>query len=91
MSEFSANLEDLLEYPCSYNFKAIGLGVPAFAPAVELAVAATVEVPQGALQVRPSSGGKYHSVSVEVRLSSYEELTTIYAAIKQIPELKFMV
>ena len=70
----------LLVYPLDYAFKAIGLAGEDFADHVRgLAEGAGLAVSQVA--VRSSSAGKYHSVSVAVRLASEEERQALYRAL----------
>jgi uncharacterized protein len=72
----------LLVYPTDYPFKAIGLDAEDLAEHVRrtiLAAAPGVEI--GSVETRKSSGGKYLSVTVKVRLGSEDERRAIYAAL----------
>ncbi len=81
---------DLLEFPCHYQFKAVGMAGEAFEQAVFSAVERHVQVSRDALRSRPSGKGTYQAVSVLVTLHNYEQLTSIYAELKKIEELKFL-
>ncbi len=80
MSEEKDNNEDtLLEFPCEFNLKAVGLAEGSF----ELLVAEIVskhidELPEGAVTTRKSSNGKYLSVTVTFTAISKLQLDTIY-------------
>ena len=84
------NPEDLLEFPCHYQFKAVGKSGDAFRQAVVLAVRQHASVSSEAVKSRPSGQGTYQAVSVLVTLHSYEQLTRIYAEIRRVPELKML-
>ena len=84
------NSEDLLEFPCHYQFKALGVAGDRFKQAVETAVAKHVPVGTGAVRSRSSGKGTYQSVSVQVTLQNYQQLTSIYAEIRQVADLKML-
>ena len=83
---------DLVDFPCDYQFKAIGPGAEAedFAGRVRRAVGRTVPVPLDAIRVRPSSGGRYVAVTVVVRLYNFDQLTAIYAALRGLDGIRFL-
>lgn len=71
----------LIVYPADYPFKAIGLTAGDLADHVRATVlGAAPGVAIGAVEARRSSGGKYLSVTVNVRLGSEDERRAIYAA-----------
>ncbi len=70
----------LLAYPLRYTFKAMGLAADDFADHVRGLVGRHAAAPAEDVVVRHSSGGKYHSVSVVVRLTSEEERRAVYQA-----------
>ncbi len=82
--------EDLLEFPCHYQFKAVGSAGDTFYRAVVQAVQQHANVSTDAIKSRPSGKGTYQSVSVMVTLHNYQQLTKIYAEIRQVPELKML-
>lgn len=68
-----------LEYPLRYTFKIMGLADDDFAEHARLLVARVVQdAPAEDVVTRRSSGGKYHSVSVAVRLTSEEQRRAVY-------------
>ena len=88
----SSGISDLLEFPCIHEFKAFGPndGEDGFVRRVRDAVTETVPIDSDAIKQRPSSRGTYQSVSVMVRLHDEGQLKSIYAALKDIADLKFI-
>ena len=84
------DVEALLEFPCHYQFKAMGLAGESFKQAIVAAVDKHVSVPEDAVRCRLSGKGTYQSVSVLVTLYNYKQLTDIYAAIRQVTDLKML-
>ena len=82
------NPEDLLDFPCHYQFKALGTAGIAFQAAVVTAIEEHVQVNRDAVKSRLSGKGNYQSVSVLVTLQGYAQLKSIYAELRQIPGLK---
>lgn len=82
--------EDLIEFPCHYQFKAMGLSGTEFRQAIIAAIAKHADVAEDAVGSRPSGKGTYQSVSVLVTLYSYEQLTSIYAEMRQVDHLKML-
>jgi putative lipoic acid-binding regulatory protein len=73
----------LLTYPNDYPFKVIGNAADDFALHVRAIVErAAPGVSLGEATVRPSSGGKYLSVTLEARLESEEQRRAVYEALK---------
>ena len=84
------NPEELLEFPCHYEFKAVGIAGNAFKQAVLAAVNRHANVPADAVRTRPSGKGTYQSVSVLVTLQNYKQLTSIYAEMRKVDGLKML-
>lgn len=82
--------EDLLEFPCHYQFKAVGLAGEPFRQAIIDAVECHASVSQDAVNCRPSGKGTYQSVSVLVTLHNFQQLTSIYAEMRQVDGLKML-
>lgn len=83
--------EELLEFPCAYEFKAFGPAADhAFADRVHLAVAGCVAVGRDSVRIRLSSGGKYQCVSVLVRLESGGQLNAIYTALRAVDGICYL-
>lgn len=82
--------QPLIVFPCHYEFKAFGPGEAQFFERVRGAVASVVPVSRQAMKSRPSRGGNYQCVSVLVTLQNRAQLDGIYAALRQIDDLKYL-
>lgn len=68
-----------LEFPCDFPIKAMGLAADDFdALVVTLVGRHIADLREGAVSIRPSSNGKYLSVTVVVRAESQAQLDAIY-------------
>jgi hypothetical protein len=81
---------NLLDFPCYYQFKAMGLSGDTFRHAIVAAAGKYVVVTEDAVKFRPSGKGTYQSVSVLVTLHNYEQLTSIYAEMRLVAGLKML-
>jgi len=71
--------ETLLEFPCEFSIKAMGLATPEFdALVAEIVRQHAPDMGEGAVRTRPSSGGKYLSVTVTITATSKKQLDAIY-------------
>ena len=86
------NLDSLLEFPCDYIFKAVGSDTVKglFSSSVHSAVSSVVPVPLDSIKCRSSSQGNYLAVSVLVRLYNMDQVKSIYAALREVEGLKFL-
>lgn len=81
---------ELLNFPCHYEFKAFGPATAGFVTQVQAAVSIVGSVALDAMRARPSSAGVYQCVSVMVLLQSREQLEAVYAALREIDDLKYV-
>jgi len=78
-NNYSTDQDTLLEFPCTFQVKAIGHLDDSFELLVIEIVNKHVEnIPEGAVTKRESGNGKYLSVSVEFIATSKLQLDTIY-------------
>ena len=84
--------DELLSFPCHYEFKTFAAvtGDDAFTTAVLGAVSGVVPVGRDALRVRLSSAGRYQCVTVLVRLENSSQLTAIYANLRAVAGLRYL-
>ena len=83
--------EELLEYPCTYEYKAFGPAADeAFVDRVRQVVGGFVAVGGDSVRTRLSSGGRYQCVSVLVRLESGRQLNDIYTALRTVEGLCYL-
>ena len=83
--------DELLTFPCHYEFKAFGAAADAgFQAAVIDGVARIVAVNREAVRTRLSSGGRYQCVTVQVRLENSTQLSAIYAILREIKGMAYL-
>lgn len=83
--------DELLSFPCSYEFKAFGAAAdPLFAETVHQAVSRVVPVGRDALRSRLSANGSYQCITVLVRLENSAQLTEIYAMLRAVDGLRYL-
>lgn len=79
MSHAMQPQETHLEFPCTFPVKAMGLAGTGFdLLVVEIVGRHAGPLGEGAVATRPSSNGKYLSVTVTVRAESKQQLDAIY-------------
>jgi putative lipoic acid-binding regulatory protein len=75
----SNNEETLLEFPCDFPIKVMGKAEPGFeAMVVELVSRHTEELLETAINSRLSKGGKWVSITINLRAQSKAQLDAIY-------------
>lgn len=86
------SLADLVEFPCVFTFKTVGVTGEAFLPAVLETVHEVLgrTLTDAEHSVRESAKGKYTSVTLEVPVSSSEEVYSLYKALGQTRGVKFV-
>lgn len=83
--------ESLIEYPSDFPIKVVGITHDEFAQTiVELVVEHDPEFHSGKLEMRPSSQGKYLSLTLTVRATSREQLDNLYRALSSHDLVKFV-
>jgi len=71
--------ESALEFPCNFPIKAMGLAATDFdALVVSIISRHAATLGEGAVTSRPSSNGKYISVTVTISAESQQQLDAIY-------------
>jgi len=86
----SPDPKDLLDFPCHYQFKAIGLAAASFRDGIVAAASKFIVVPEDAIKCCPSGNGTYQSVTILLTLHNYQQLTDIYAEMRQVAGLKML-
>ena len=90
-STMNHDLSELLEFPCDYGFKAFGPTDDVnFVSAVHVAINHVVPVALDAMKSRPSSKGTYQCVTLLARVYNVEQIHAVYAALKRIDNLKYL-
>jgi putative lipoic acid-binding regulatory protein len=81
--------DSLIEYPCVFPIKVMGLKVDGFVHAIT-AVAEQFDpsFDASSIELRPSSSGKYLGVTLNVNATSREQLDGLYTALTGHPMVK---
>lgn len=83
--------ETLLEFPCDFPIKVMGESSPDFDSIVVSIIHQHIEsISEGAIKTRQSSGGKYTSVTVTVKVTSKVELDSIYQDLSSHESIKYV-
>ncbi len=83
--------ESLIEYPSDFPIKVMGPTHDEFHKTiVELVTQHDPEFHEGKVEIRPSSGGNYISLTVTVRATSREQLDNLYRVLSSHPMVKFV-
>ncbi|MFL9927120.1 DUF493 family protein [Herbaspirillum lusitanum] len=83
--------ESLIEYPSDFPIKVVGVMHDAFAESiVALVIEHDPEFHSGKVEMRPSTQGKYLSLTVTVRATSREQLDNLYRALSSHEHVKFV-
>ena len=82
-------LHELLEFPCDFPYKVMGLAQPDLQDKV-LAVVQKHIPGDYSLTIKPSSKCNYHSVSVTVRAENIEQIENLYKELAEIDIVKMV-
>ena len=81
--------ESLIEYPCRFPIKVMGVNADGFVHAVtEVARRFDPTFDAATVEMRPSSGGKYLGVTVTITATSREQLDELYRTLSTHPMVK---
>jgi putative lipoic acid-binding regulatory protein len=79
----------LIEFPCDFPLKIMGAADPGFAQAIAGVVQKHApEFDPGQMEMRPSSAGKYLSLTCTVRAVSQQQLDSLYLELTAHPMVK---
>nr|WP_052121862.1 DUF493 family protein YbeD [Gallibacterium anatis] len=82
-------LKDLLEFPCDFPYKVVGLAHPELTDRV-LAVVQQHAPGDYSPSVKPSRNGKYHSVSITINAQNIEQVERLYKELAEIELVKMV-
>src|SRR5690606_3400088 len=83
--------ESLLEFPCAFPIKVMGLHEAGFVDAmVALVLQHDAGFDAATLERRPSSGGKYLGLTITVTATSREQLDGLYRALTGHPLVRYV-
>ena len=81
--------DSLIEYPCDFPIKVMGLNVDGFIPAISF-VARQFDPSwrEDSIEIRESKGGKYLGLTLTVRVTDREQLDELYRTLSSHPMVK---
>ena len=83
--------ESLIEYPCDFPLKVFGFAEPGLNEAIARVVCAHApEFDAAGITTRPSSTGRYLSLTCTVRVTSREQLDNLYRDLSSHPMVKMV-
>ena len=81
--------DSLIEYPCAFPIKVMGLKVEGFVHAMtEVAERFDPSFDASTIELRPSKGGNYLGVTLTVQATSRAQLDDLYRALTSHPMVK---
>ncbi len=85
----NTKFDELLEFPCVFAFKVMGVADPKL---MEEVIAVVQQHAQGdyAPSVKPSSKGTYHSLSIPVTVNSKEQIENIYTDLNNLELVRYI-
>ncbi|WP_417617394.1 DUF493 family protein YbeD [Oceanisphaera sp.] len=88
-SQLNTKFDEYLEFPCRFPFKILGLADERLP---DMVVEVLQEHAPGdySPQVRPSSKGTYHAVTVQVTVNSKEHIETLYQKLGELELVKYV-
>ena len=85
------NDESLLQFPCDFPIKVMGVGGPGFQTLiVELVRRRAPDLDETRVRVRDSRAGRYQSVTVTVNARDRAQLDAIYQDLSGHPHIKLV-
>jgi len=85
----NTHFDELLEFPCVFAFKVMGVAGPELMSDV-ISVIQKNAPGDYAPTVKPSSKGTYHSLSVPVTVKSKEQIETIYNELNGLESVRYI-
>lgn len=83
-------LDDLVDFPTRFVFRAMGQAREGFAQDCDRAVRDALSRPSESLESAPSRKGNYLSVRVAAVVEDKDEVFAVYAALKAVPGVKMV-
>ena len=81
--------QDLWKFPCNFSFKAMTQAIDGIEDNVVSAI--QIHAPGDySAKLKPSSGGKYLSVTVNIHITSKEQLDNIYKEVYAVEGVKML-
>ncbi|GJD11256.1 hypothetical protein Gasu2_53960 [Galdieria sulphuraria] len=82
-------IDELVDFPCKFQFKIIGIRQGNFVEDIVDCVAEVLQIDPSYMEVSTRDKGKYRSITIDAPCNSSEQVYSIYAAIDRDPRVKF--
>mmetsp|Transcript_199 Transcript_199/g.339 ORF Transcript_199/g.339 Transcript_199/m.339 type:complete len:180 (-) Transcript_199:195-734(-) len=82
-------LSDLVDFPCVFTFKVVGLRQGEFAEDICDSIARVLEIERVNVKLSFRDRGKYRSLTINAPCNNADQIYDIYAAIDRDPRVKF--
>ncbi len=83
--------QSLIEYPCAFPIKVMGLHVDGFKEAmIDVALRHDPEFDASTIEHRPSKSGKYMGLTLTIQATSREQLDAVYLSLTGHPMVKIV-
>ncbi|GJQ15621.1 hypothetical protein GpartN1_g7412.t1 [Galdieria partita] len=82
-------IDELVDFPCKFQFKIIGIRQGNFVGDIVDSVAEVLQIDPSYMEVSTRDKGKYRSITIDAPCNSSEQVYSIYAAIDRDPRVKF--
>jgi len=88
VSDPQNNLDQLIEFPTSFTFRAVAATLPGLPQACAAAVEQALGRPVAEVTEQPSSKGKWTSVRITIEVQNADEVLSGYTALKAVDGVK---
>ncbi|MGI5309173.1 DUF493 family protein YbeD [Rheinheimera sp. WS51] len=82
--------DEYLDFPCHFNFKVLGVADDQLVDLVMDVIRQHTDAGDYSPQVKPSSKGNYHSVSVKVTVTSKDHIELLYTELGKIDLVRYV-
>lgn len=83
--------DEFLEFPTAVNFKVLGIAEPELVDDIIAVLQQHAKADDYNPQVKPSSKGKYHSVTVVVQVQSKTHMELLYTELGRLERVRYVI
>lgn len=86
----NTTFDEFLEFPCSFNFKIVGMAHDDLVPQVIATLQQHADANDYSPLIKPSSKGTYHSVTVVVTVTSTAHIELLYTELGKLELVRYV-
>ncbi|EHR41885.1 MULTISPECIES: DUF493 family protein YbeD [Alishewanella] len=86
----NTRFDEFLEFPCQFNFKVLGLADARLVDEVMMVIRQHADAADYSPSVKPSGKGNYHSVTVQVTVTSKSHIELLYTELGKIELVRYV-